>query len=125
LEQFDTSAFEGPVPGSVGLESGTGYLRGCFLSSLDVSLTRTIRLLRGRSIELRADIFNVFNEAAVTNRNSVMVLPNPLDPAVVINRPFGPDGVIASRAVPRGAGFGVATDYQPPRIVQLQLRISF
>src|SRR5712692_10592921 len=32
--QFETSAFSGPLVGSVGLESGSDYLRGCFSNSL-------------------------------------------------------------------------------------------
>jgi hypothetical protein len=125
LEQFDTFSYEGPLPGSVGLESGDGYLRGCFLSALDLSLARTIRLLGGRSIELRADVFNVLNQAGITNRNATMLLPNPTAPSTVLNRAVDGSGVIPSRAVPRGAGFGVANDYQPPRTVQLQVRVLF
>ena len=34
LQQFTTSAFQGPTFNSVGLESGADYLRGCFTSTL-------------------------------------------------------------------------------------------
>ena len=37
LQQFNTAAFQGPLPGSVGLESGADYLRGCFSNALDLA----------------------------------------------------------------------------------------
>ena len=55
-----------------------------------------------------------------------MNLSNPNDPVTLTNLPFDPAGnVIPSRSLPRGAGFGVATDYQAPRSVQVQVRFSF
>ena len=71
----------GPLPGSVGLESGNGYLRGCFVSQMDLAIARTIRLGVGSSsVQLRLDVFNVFNQAAVTNRNTTMQLASPSAP---------------------------------------------
>jgi hypothetical protein len=125
LEQFDTSVYEGPIPGSLGLESGDGYLRGCFVSSTDLSLARTIRLFGTRALQLRVDVFNAFNQAAITNRNTTMQLPNPNGPNEVLNRPFGADGLIEARSVPRGAGFAVASDFQAPRTLQVQVRLLF
>ena len=69
-QQFDTSVFRGPSTNSVGLESGAGYLRGCFQSVLDLSLARTIRLSGGKNIQLRVDAFNAPNSAIITGRNS-------------------------------------------------------
>jgi hypothetical protein len=47
------------------------------------------------------------------------------DPSVA-NLPFDANGqVIASRATPRGAGFGVANTYQAARSIQAQVRFSF
>jgi hypothetical protein len=45
----------------------------------------------------------------------------------ITNLPFDPvtGALIDSRSRPRGAGFGVANDYQDPRRVQLQIRFSF
>jgi hypothetical protein len=52
--------------------------------------------------------------------------PNPNDPATITNLPFDDDGnLIDARSRPRGAGFGVATDYQAARSVQFQARFSF
>ena len=126
LRQFNTSAFLGPVVGSDGLESGNGYLKGCFISSTDLAVARVIKLGGNRSLQLRADVFNVFNQSGVIARNTTMNLTSPSDPATITNLPFDAAGnVIPARAKPNGAGFGVATDYQPPRLVQLQVRFSF
>ena len=124
--QFNTSAFAGPQPGSLGLESGNGYLRGCFISQTDLAIARNIRLGGSRVFQFRFDIFNVFNQAGIIDRNTTMQMPNPSQPTTIQNLPFDANGnLIDARAHPRGAGFGVATDYQAPRTMQLQLRISF
>lgn len=127
LRQFDTSVFAGPLPGSLGLESGNDYLRGCFVSQLDMAIARTIRLGVGNSsVQLRLDVFNLFNQSAVTNRNTTVQFANPNAPTVATNLPFDASGnVIDARSRPRGAGFGVATGYQDPRSIQMQLRIAF
>jgi hypothetical protein len=126
LRQFNAGAFLGPIVGSDGLESGNGYLKGCFVSSTDVAIARTIKLGGNRSFQLRADVFNLFNQAAISARQTTMNLTSPSDPATITNLPFDASGnVIAARAKPSGAGFGVATDYQAPRTIQLQARFSF
>jgi hypothetical protein len=126
LRQFNTAAFQGPAVGSVGLESGSGYVRGCFASALDLAIARTIRLGGGRSIQLRVDMFNALNESHITNRNTTMTLPSPTSPADIQNLPFDANGNLRdSFSRPRGAGFGVATAYQAPRTMQGQIRFSF
>jgi hypothetical protein len=126
LRQFNTNAFLGPVVGSDGLESGNGYLRGCFISSTDLAIARNFKLGGSRSIQLRADVFNVFNQAGIIARQTTMNLTSPSDPATITNLPFDAAGnVIPARAKPNGAGFGVATDYQPPRTIQFQARFAF
>jgi hypothetical protein len=126
LRQFTHDAFLGPLVGSDGLESGNGYLSGCFVSSLDLAIARTVRLGGNRSVQLRVDVFNAFNQAAITARQTTMNLATPNAPATITNLPFDAAGnVIETRSRPRGAGFGVATNYQDPRTIQLQARLSF
>jgi len=126
LKQFNTSAFKGPAAGSVGLESPTNYLRGCFVHSTDLAIARTIRLGGARSLQIRMDIFNTFNQQAITNRNASMTLSSPADPTTILNLPYNADGSVnTSRSLPRGAGFGVATQYQAPRTMQFQIRFAF
>jgi hypothetical protein len=126
LQQFSTTAFQGPSAGSLGLESRDGYLRGCFQSVLDLSLMRNIRLGGGRAIQLRLDLFNAPNADAITGTQTTMNLNSPLNPGTITNLPYDANGqVIDARATPRSAGFGVANGYQTPRSIQLQVRFTF
>jgi hypothetical protein len=126
LRQFNTEAFQGPSPGSLGLDSGTGYLKGCFINVLDLAIARNIRFDRSRTLQLRVDMFNAPNWSTITARNTTVNLTNPTDPVTATNLPFDANGnVIDARARPRGAGFGVATGYQAARTLQAQVRFSF
>jgi len=124
--QFTTSAFQGPLLNSVGLESGNNYLHSCFASVFDLSIARNIRLPKGRNIQLRADMFNAPNQTLITGRNTTMNLSNPNDPVTITNLPFDTNGnLVATRSQPKNAGFGVANSYQAARSVQVQVRFSF
>src|SRR5262249_46553158 len=115
------------------------YLRGCFSSTLDLAIARNIRLPHGRTVQLRADMFNAPNAALITGRNTTMNLSSPTDPVTITNLPFDPitgllnDGknltstgaLSPNRSLPKNAGFGVANGYQGPRTVQFQARFSF
>jgi hypothetical protein len=124
--QFNAAAFAGPLSNSVGLESGTDYLRGCFQSALDLAIARNIRLGGNRNLQLRLDIFNAFNEARVTNRNTSVSLSTPTDPVTALNLPYDSTGaILPNRVRPNQAGFGAVTAYQAPRTVQAQIRFQF
>jgi hypothetical protein len=125
--QFNTAAFQGPLTGSVGLDSDNNYLRGCMSSVLDLSVARNIRIGKGRVMQLRADIFNAPNEGRITDRQRTMNLSTPLDPVTISNLPFDPvtGAVAANRVRPNQAGFGAVSSYQAPRTVQGQVRFSF
>jgi hypothetical protein len=124
--QFNTAAFQGPTAGSVGLESGAGYLKGCFLSQTDLSIARNIKLGGRRSFQLRLDVFNAFNQAGITGRNTTMQLASPSDPVTITNLPKDASGnLIPALTQPKNAGFGVANAYQAPRTMQLQIRFVF
>jgi hypothetical protein len=124
--QFNTAAFNGPLVGSVGLESGNAYMKSCFTSVFDLSIARNIRLGGSRQVQLRVDMFNAPNSAIITGRNSTVSLASPNDPITALNLPFDANGnLIPARSLPRGAGFGVANNYQAPRTVQAQIRFSF
>jgi hypothetical protein len=127
-KQFNTAAFTGPLAGSVGLDSASGYLKGCFISFMDLSISRVIRLKAGRQIQLRLDTFNAFNQAGITDRNATFQLANTTAAAAttITNLAYDASGnVIPSLSLPKNAGFGVATAYQTPRSVQAQIRFSF
>jgi hypothetical protein len=137
--QFNSGAFQGPLVNSVGLESGAGYLHGCFGQTLDLAIARTIRLGGGRTLQLRADMFNAPNNAGITGRNATLTLANPNAPDTNVAPVFDPttgllnDGVnllpngqvSPDRSKPKNAGFGVANGYQSPRNIQIQVRFAF
>ena len=106
--QFNTAAFAGPLPGSNGLESGSNYLRGCFLHTLDLAIARNIRLGGTRAFQIRLDIFNAPNSSIITGRNVTMQLSNPTDPTTITNLPF--DAV-------RGADSRIVRDRRMPVLV--------
>ena len=77
--------------GSVGLESGADYLRGCFFHSLDFAIAREVQDW----------------------------LVSPLDQTAT-NLPFDASGtLIPSRSQPKNIGVGVANGYQGPRTLQV------
>ena len=98
LRQFRANAFQGPISPSVGLESGNGYLQGCFQSALDMSISKQIRLPGNKSVSFRADIFNFLNQAIVTGRNTSMQLASPNDPVTIVNLPVDASGQPDCRA---------------------------
>jgi len=131
--QFNTAAFQGPLVGSVGLDSRINMLRGCFEKNIDLSVMRNIGIGGTRTLQFRVDFFNAFNFGGIvgtaTNpggRNTTLALTNPNDPVTATNLPYDAAGnPIASRLTPAGAGFGVANNYQLPRRVQAYVRLSF
>ena len=104
--------------------SGNNYLRGCFQSALDLSLQRNITSV-AEAIQLRADIFNAFNEARITGRNTTISFVNRSDPVHAMDLVRRHGNLVASRSLPRGAGSGVANADQTPSQVQLQIRFRF
>jgi hypothetical protein len=137
--QFTTTAFQGPPVSSVGLDSGTDYLRGCFQSVVDLAIARNIRLAHGHVIQVRVDMFNAPNSAIITGRATTLQMSSPSDPVTNVAPVFDPiTGLLnnginktstgqtsTDRSLPKNAGFGVANNYQAPRSVQLQVRFSF
>ena len=124
--QFNAAAFQGPLVGSVGLESSNKYLRGCFSSVLDLSIARNIRLGGGRMLQLRVDMFNAPNSALITGRQTSLTLSSPNDPVTPLNLPYDAAGnILPNRVRPNQAGFGTANEYQTARNVQAYIRFSF
>jgi len=124
-QQFNTGSVTGPTYGSVGLESGRYILGGCPDHTVDLAIARNIRLGGVRTIQFRLDVFNVFNTVIYNNRNSNVIYRSPTD-LTVVNSQYLPDGTVdPNRLQPRNAGFGAATNAQPLRNMQLQIRVGF
>ena len=125
--QFNAAAFQGPRVSSVGLESSNDYLKGCFSSTLDLSIARNIRLGGSRVLQLRADMFNAPNSAQITGRQTSLTLTNPTDPVTPQNLPYDPatGQILPNRVRPNQAGFGAVNAYQAARNIQGYIRFSF
>ncbi|MCU1238651.1 MAG: hypothetical protein JWP63_6618, partial [Candidatus Solibacter sp.] len=125
--QFNGAAIRPPTFGSVGMESGRNYMRGCLTRNDDMSLVRRIRVSRSERYraELRADVFNAFNTVDINARNSSAQFTSPTN-LTMVNSQFNADGSVnQSRLKPNNAGFGAATGARTLRNIQLQLRFQF
>jgi opacity protein-like surface antigen len=124
--QFNTAAFAPPQVGSVGLESGNDYLRGCFYQQFDLALQRDFRLGgETRRLSFRLDAFNAFNQSHITGVNTNFQVPS-LTNSAIQNLPFDANGnLIFTRSQPRTAGFGMVNGYQGARQLQAWLRFTF
>ena len=78
--EFNGSAVKGPSYGSVGLESGRNYLRGCPIDNVDTSIVRRFRFWKfqeARRFEFRADIFNTLNAVIYNGYSTTATFNNP------------------------------------------------
>ena len=125
---FNASAVTGPTYGSVGLESGRNYLRGCPNKNVDTSVVRRFRFWKfqeARSFEFRADIFNTLNAVIYNGYSTTATFNNPTAMALQ-NSEFNADGTIASgRQLPKNAGFGAVNNAAAMRSIQLEVRVAF
>ena len=123
--QFTTSAFAGPLPGSLGLESGRFYMTGCKDHTTDLAIARNFQFGGARQLQFRLELFNAFNTVVYNSRVSTVQFNSPTD-QTVRNSQFLPDGTLdPARLLPRNAGFGAVNGAQAMRSVQAQLRFSF
>ena len=125
--QFDFTKITPPTYGSVGMESGRNYMRGCATRNADVSVVRRIRVSRSERYraELRADVFNAFNTVDINGRNGSAQFTSPTN-LTLVNSQYNADGSLnQSRLTPRNAGFGAANSARGLRSIQLQLRFQF
>ena len=126
LRQFTAAGFAAPLVGSVGLESGADYLRGCFQSVLDMSIARNIRLGRQPAAAAAGGRVQRAEPGDRDRPQHDAQRGQPDRSGTAANLPFDASGApIASRSLPKNAGFGVANAYQSPRTMQAQIRFSF
>ncbi len=123
--QFNVTAVTGPSYGSVGLESGRNRLRGCPDKTVDLSMSRDIRIGGGRKLEFRVDAFNAFNTVVISGRQAQIQYTSPLDLTIRNSQTLADGSPDPNRLTPRTAGFGAATAALPLRSVQVQLRFAF
>ena len=105
--QFNTAAFQGPLIGSVGLESGNSYLHGCFAQALDLSIARNIRAARGPQHSAARRPVQRAEPGGITGRNTTLQLSNPSDPVTNVAPVFDPiTGTAEQRRQPDVNGRG-------------------
>jgi hypothetical protein len=125
-QQFNPNAYRGPTYGSLGNESGTNTLDGCWDKTIDLSVSRNIALGGKRQVQFRLDVFNVFNAVVYNARNMTINYANPAAATTVLNNQYNADGsLVAARSKPANAGAGAATAAQAMRSLQAQLRFYF
>jgi len=126
--QFNGSAVTGPTYGSVGMESGINYLRGCPTALTDMAIVRRFHFWKfkeSKTFEFRADIFNALNGAFITGRQGTATFNNPTS-MTLQNPEFDSAGaVLPGKSLPQNAGFGAANAATGARNLQLQVRIAF
>ena len=124
---LNPAAFATPKPGTFG-NMTRNQVHGPSFRQVDAVVSKKINVSGGTNVELRAEIFNVFN---VTNfANAVGTLPNALPGAALTEanrvQPGQPYTAAAAGAFGRltstvGRTVGLGT----PRQVQLAVRFSF
>jgi hypothetical protein len=123
--QFNVSAVTAPTSGSVGLESGRNLLIGCPTRTVDLSLSRSVRLGGGREVRFQIDAFNAFNTVVITARNTTVQYETPTN-LTIRNPQYMSDGSLnPARLTPRNSGFGAATGAAAMRNLQAQIRFQF
>jgi hypothetical protein len=125
-QQFNPNAYQGPGYNSIGNESGTSLLGGCFEQSVDLSLSRNIGLGGTRELQFRLDAFNAFNSVVYNARSTTIQYASPAAPTTIRNNQYNADGSLNSaRLKPNTAGAGAATGAMNMRTLQAQVRFYF
>ena len=103
--QFNTSAFQGPQPYSLGLESGLNYMRGCPEAILDLALARNVRLGGSRLFQVRVEAYNVLNTVIYNARATTMNIASLQTASIATNLPYDDAGnLVPSRVGPAPPG---------------------
>lgn len=123
--QFNTAAFAGPTYNSLGLESGSNNLGGCFERIMDLSIARHFRVGGSRRAQLRIDMFNAFNTVVINARQNQLQLNSPTDQTIRNNQFLANGDINPARLRPRDAGYGAATGALAMRTIEVQLRFQF
>jgi hypothetical protein len=107
------------------MESGRNYMNECFQNLWDLAVSRNFQLGGGRTIQVRAEMFNAFNAVIFDDFQDQLQLVSPTDPRIR-NAQFDENGNLdQNRLTPRNAGFGAVQGAENLRSVQVQVRFRF
>lgn len=115
--QFNAAAFSDPGPGIFG-NAGRNILRGPSFAQVDFSIFKNTRITETTSIQLRMEIFNLFNQVNFADPSGGLApgdTPNSLRPAAF----FGQSISTVGNQLGGLLGFG------GPRQIQLSARFNF
>src|SRR5439155_1955104 len=82
FKQFNTAAFSGPLPGSVGLESGRNYMKGCIDHTTDLAISRIFKFGKGRTAQVRGEMYNALNAVVYNGRITQLQLVSPTNQTI-------------------------------------------
>ena len=106
FSQFNASAFTGPLPGSLGMESGRNYLVGCADHTLDLAIARSFKVGSGRLIQLRMEMYNALNSVIYNSRVTQLQLVSPQNQTIRNSQFLANGDVDPARLRTTAAGFG-------------------
>ena len=128
FSQFNTAAVTGPTYGSVGMESGINYLRGCPTAHrrhghrakvplLEIQGVQNVRVPGGHLQRPKRRVHHARQTTATFNNPTSMTLQNPEYSSA--------GSILSGKSLPQNAGFGAATGAVTARNLQLEVRIAF
>lgn len=110
LQYLNPNAFSLPDVGKFG-NLGRGTIRGPGISTVDLSVVKNWRLTDHHSLQLRVEMFNVFNHTNFQGVDAGLFFDN-----VAAHETFGK---------PRNPSFGQLTGTRGPREIQMGLKFNF
>jgi len=114
--RINRSAFIAPPPNQQGA-LGRNSLRGFPVSQLDFSLRRQFKFTERYKLQLRGDLFNVFNHPNFGDPDSLFESPTFGESVQMLGRSLGSGGI--------ETGFSPLYQIGGPRSIQLALKLQF
>lgn len=114
--QFNVAAFSDPGAGVFG-SAGRNILRGPSFAQVDFSIFKNTRLSENASLQLRMDIFNLFNKANFADPSGGLVQGD--------NNSLIPTAFFGQSVSTVGNQLGGLLGFGGPRQIQLSARFSF
>jgi hypothetical protein len=116
---FNTSAFTAPNYGSNGLEAPRVYMNLPPINNLDLSVSKSVRLVGKAKVEFRLDMFNALNTTQFSGVNTTANFASAGSTAIT-NLPYNSSGQLVNMT-----GFGTVSGVRAPRQLQFMTRFSF
>jgi hypothetical protein len=116
--RLNPAAFLPPQVGSIGIESPRRYIVGPGRNNWDVNIQRDIHITERKTIQIRWDVFNVFNHTQFSGLNTSINFAG-VTSTTLSNPAFSSAGVLNK------GGFGTVSGVRSPRVMQAVVRFVF